>query len=131
MDIEEIFGNYFITYCEKNNKKNLKFLVTSRFREGNPLNNPHSIKGNAIDFILKQDGSYAAIEEYNNLFAEFLKSWPYRAGIDNTWIGEEVGNVHIHLDLGQNKPAGQLMPFFFKENGGLYLRQIKEVSQIT
>jgi len=131
MNIEDIFKNYFDAYCQRNNKKGLTFLVTSRFRPGNPLNNPHAIEGNAIDLILKQDGSYAAIDEYNELFADFLKGWPYRAGIDNTWIGEQTGNVHIHLDLGQNKPQGQNLPYFFKENGGQWKYQIKELSQIA
>ena len=126
MNVEEIFANYFITYCEKFSKTNLKYFKTSDYREGNAQSNPHAIVGNAMDFVLKyKDNSYAIIEEYNLLFKDMLTNWPYRAGIDNTY-----GNIHIHLDLGLNKPVNQTLPFFFKEDDGRFKYQIINEDQV-
>lgn len=120
-----IFGNFFKQYLYENAKSNLSFVVTSSYRKGNPNTNPHAIEGNAIDITLRKCGDYAAIKEYNKLFEYMFDNWPFRAGIDNTW-----GNIHIHIDLGQNRPSGQNMPYFFKEDDGRWKYQIKEKGQI-
>jgi len=125
MDIEEIFSNFFMAYCENTGKKeSLRYVVTSTLREGR-WNNPHSHPGNAMDITLRWNGDYAQIKEYNQLFEAILFCWPFRAGIDNTW-----GNIHIHLDLGESRPEGQDLPYFFKEEDGKWLKGVKSITDI-
>jgi hypothetical protein len=129
-NIQEIFEHFFAEYKNDSGKDSLTYVITSTDRPGNPKNNPHALPGNAMDLTLRTDGKYAHIKEYNELFKHIMFNWPFRAGIDNTWVGEKIGNVHIHIDLGENRPEGQELPYFFKENHGKFINQIIEVSQI-
>ena len=142
MKVEEIFSNYFMAYCEETGKKKLRYVVTSRDRKGNVASNPHALPGNAIDFTLRSgpgDKDYSPITEYNNLFAHMMNHWPFRAGIDNTphrTRKDFPGNVHIHIDLGENRPVyesgeRQAMPYFFKEDNGKFQYQIIRKEQIA
>lgn len=124
--IKDIWTLFFIEYIKGSNKNKLRYVITSEYRPGNKKSNPHAISGNALDITLRWDGEYAPIKEYNDLFIYMLGTWPYRAGIDNTH-----GNIHIHLDLGENRPAGQQMPYFFKEDSGKWLYQITDKSQVA
>jgi len=120
MDVETIFGDFFICYCsEKGKDTKLTYVVTSTHRKGG-ASNPHAMIGNAMDFTLRWRGDYAPIQEYNKLFAGLMLHWPFRAGIDNTY-----GNIHIHIDLGQVLPDGQKLPYFFKEEDSKWLKEIK------
>jgi hypothetical protein len=126
MNIEEIFANYFIDYCEREGlKEKLSFTITSLYRKGDEKTNPHAIKGNAMDFTLRLKSDYAPIKYYNDLFVDMMTNWPFRAGIDNTY-----GNIHIHVDLGNNRPDGQKLPFFFKEEDGKYTHQVKTYNDL-
>ena len=120
-----IFSDWFMDYMNRTEQPDLDYVVTSTDREGNPKTNPHAVAGNAMDFTLRLRGDYAPIEKYNELFADFLSNWPFRAGLDNTH-----GNIHVHVDLGETRPDGQEMPFFFKEDNGRYQFQITEADQI-
>ena len=126
-DIEKEFIPVFERFKQSHNLINLSYVVTSRDREGNPKTNPHTLPGNALDFTLREKGDYAGIKRYNQLFAFLFSYWPYRAGIDNT---EKNGNVHIHIDLGQVRPSGQTLPYFFKEDNGKWLYEITSKKQI-
>jgi hypothetical protein len=121
--VEPIFQIFFNEYKILTKKKNLDYVITSRYRLGNPLTNPHSIRNNAIDFTLRLNGDYAPIKEYNQLFAHMMDNWFYRAGIDNTW-----GNIHVHIDLGRTRNAKT--PYFFKEDNGKFLKRITDKSEI-
>jgi len=130
---EEIFTDFFMEYCEVNGKDGLSLRITSRDRDGDPAVNPHAMKGNAIDITLKQNGNFAGIKEYNELFKYMIDNWQFRAGIDNTQYETVKGkhpNVHIHIDLGGNRPKGQGMPFFFEEDNGFYKRQITSADDL-
>lgn len=135
-NIKEIFEHFFSEYISVKNKDSLTYVITSTDREGDPKSNPHALPGNAMDFTLRTSDKYANIREYNELFSYMVECWPFRAGIDNTWLGEKVGNVHIHIDLGENRPIDKLtgrsqeMPYFFKENHGKFTNRITEASQI-
>ena len=129
-NIQEIFFHFFSEYKSMTGKQSLTYVITSTLRKGDRTSNPHAIPGNAMDFTLRSGGAFSSILEYNELFAYMMDRWPFRAGIDNTWINEPVGNVHVHIDLGENRPAGQSMPFFFKENHGRFLRQIISKDEI-
>jgi len=125
MDIEEIFSNFFMDYCERASKREiLRYVITSTLREGGP-SSPHSHPGNAMDITLRLRGDYAPITDYNELFIEIMAFWPFRAGIDNT-----RGNIHIHLDLGQVKPTRQDLPYFFKEDGGKWQAELKTIDDL-
>jgi len=125
MDIEEIFSNFFMDYCERADKREvLRYVITSTLREGSSKN-PHAMPGNAMDITLRLRGDYASITAYNELFIEIMAFWPFRAGIDNT-----RGNIHIHLDLGQVKPARQSLPYFFKEDGGKWQAELKTIDDL-
>jgi hypothetical protein len=123
--IIKVFTEFFKKYKDERDKPHLEAVITSADREGDPNSNPHALSGNAIDFSLRIKGDYASIYEYNNLFAYMLENWEYRAGIDNT-----VGNIHIHIDLGRNRPGGQEMPYFFKEDDQKWLYEITSKDQI-
>jgi hypothetical protein len=128
--ITKMFEHLFAEYKFVKDKPDLTYVITSTDRAGNPKTNPHALPGNAMDFTLRTNGKYASITEYNELFLYLMEKWPFRAGIDNTWIGEKVGNVHIHIDLGEVRPAGQYLPYFFKENHGRFTHQITEADQL-
>lgn len=130
---EEIFTDFFIDYCRVKEKPELKFVVTSRDRDGDRKSNPHAFPGNAIDIILKNGTRYAPTTEYNDLFRYMVEIWPFRAGIDNTEYETKKGkhpNVHIHIDLGQNRPAEQELPFFFIEDNEAFQKQVREASEV-
>lgn len=123
--IDEVFAEYFEDYRKRKNKNHLEFVKTSGDRKGDPLSNPHALPGHAMDFTLRFYGDYAPISDYNSLFSDMIENWPYRAGIDNT-----TGNIHIHIDLGKNRPKGQKLPFFFKEDDGKYEYEITISDQL-
>lgn len=131
LTIDSVFKDFFDRYKKETGKDYLSIVKTSGYREGDKSKNPHAIMGNAMDFTLRSYGKYSGVNEYNDLFAYMFENWKFRAGIDNTWIGEEKGNVHIHIDLGRNRPGGQDMPFFFKENHGKYTGRITSVEAIA
>ena len=125
-NIENVFLEYFEDYKKrKPGKTQLKIVKTSGDRKGNPLTNPHALPGNAMDFTLRFFGDYAPISAYNSLFSDMMENWPYRAGIDNT-----TGDIHIHVDLGKNRPKNQNLPFFFKEDNGKYQYQLTNPEQL-
>lgn len=133
MNVEEIFGDFFIQYCEECNKDGLSFKVTSRDRAGDITSNPHAFPKNAIDITLKQNGNFAIRKEYNGLMKYMFHNWQFRAGLDNTDYVTVEGkhpNVHIHVDLGQNRPKDQDMPYFFIEDNGKWKYQITDAEQI-
>lgn len=125
MKIEDEFKKIFDYYKSVTGKSTLSYVVTSRNRQGNINSNPHAWPENALDFTLRTSRDYSGIKEYNDLFKFMMKSWSYRAGIDNT-----TGNIHIHIDLGQNRPTGQTMPYFFKEDDGKFRYQIKTEADV-
>jgi len=127
VQIKEEFQNLFKQYKDEKGKKNLTYVITSADRQGNVNTNPHALAGNAIDLTLRVKGDYAPILEYNALLMYMVENWPYRAGLDNTpFVTQEghKGNVHIHVDLGLNRPPHQALPFFFIEDNGKFLRQV-------
>ena len=127
MQIKEEFQNLFKQYKDEKGKKNLTYVITSADRQGNVNTNPHALSGNAIDLTLRVKGDYAPISEYNALLMYMVEHWPYRAGLDNTPFETQAGfkgNVHIHVDLGLNRPPHQALPFFFIEDNGKFLRQV-------
>lgn len=117
--IKDVFASYFNSYKARKGKGYLNYVITSEYRSGNAKSNPHAIKGNAMDFTLRNNSDFSPIAEYNELFIDMLTNWIFRAGIDNTH-----GNIHIHIDLGQNRPIGQQMPYFFKEEDGRWTHQV-------
>ena len=123
--VQDVFNAYCDGYKKRVNKPYLNYVITSTYRKGDPKNNPHALKGNALDFTLRNNKDFSPIHEYNELFADMINNWIFRAGIDNTH-----GNIHIHIDLGQNRPLGQQMPYFFKEDNGVWLDQILDKSQL-
>jgi hypothetical protein len=136
---EEIFTDFFMEYCEIMDKPGLSLRITSRDREGDINPSPHALPGNAIDITLKNNGNFAPIREYNELFKYMIDNWLFRAGIDNTERVTEAGkhpNVHIHVDLGGNRPRNkqtgelQKMPFFFEEDNGRYKRTITSAADL-
>lgn len=118
--VKDEFDKMFNKYKAEKKKDRLSYVVTSGTRSNDPDGSPHKIPGNAMDFTLRTSGQYSTIKEYNDLFKYMMDNWFFRAGIDNT-----EGNIHIHIDLGLVMPKGQVMPFFFKEDGGRYQWQIK------
>ncbi len=126
MIIKDIWSMFFLEYVKGSNKHLLQYVVTSSNRDGDIKSNPHAFPDNALDITLRVDAEYAPIDEYNDIFIYMLQAWPYRAGIDNT-----TGNIHIHLDLGQNRPKGQQMPYFFKEDDGKFQKQITKASEVA
>lgn len=124
MNILDIWKEFWAGYRAALDKYNLSYVITSGNRPKDPEGSPHKIPGNALDITLRTDGSYAVIKEYHELFCFLIENWPYRAGIDNT---PQDGNVHIHLDLGQTNKT--LMPFFFIENNGRFLKQVKTAEE--
>lgn len=123
--IKPLFANLFYDYCQKKDIRGLEYKITSSDRDGDIKTNPHALPGNAMDISLRYRHDYAPVFMYNELFRWLMKTWPYRAGIDNT-----TGNIHIHLDMGGNRPEHQKMPFFFKEDNGKYQFQIKTEKDI-
>lgn len=121
-NIKKIFKKFFEEYKIETGKGHLSYVTTSTYRRGSKTN-PHAIRGNAIDFTLRTNGSYSTIFEYNEIFKYMIDNWPYRAGIDNTW-----GNIHIHIDLGKTKVTD--MPFFFKEDNQRFLYRITNHSEV-
>ncbi len=120
MRINDEFQKVFEQYKKLAGNQNVNYVVTSTNRQGDPKKNPHAIKDNAMDITLRTRGQYSPISEYNELMAFLIEKWPYRAGVDNT-----TGNIHIHLDLGMLLPKGQKMPYFFLEDGGVWIREVK------
>ena len=132
--VEEIFDKYFSDYKIRKNKPALRYVVTSRDRQGNALTNPHAKPGNAMDCTLRIGNEYAPITEYDKLLGDMIDNWPYRAGIDRTphkTQGNFPGNVHVHSDLGEVKPSGQSLPFFFIEDNGVFVKAVKKISDIS
>jgi hypothetical protein len=136
---EEIFTDFFMEYCEINDKTGLSLRITSRDRAGDKNSNPHALPGNAIDTALKLNGNYASMSEYKELFKYMIENWQFRAGIDMTEHVTEEGkhpNVHIHVDLGGNRPRNkqtgelQKMPFFFEEDNQKYKRTITSADDL-
>lgn len=128
----ELFTDYFHKYKASQGKIYLTFDVTCGDKPEHGAGWPHGVAGNAIDIILRVNGDYSGIAEYNQLFAHMLHNWPYRAGLDNTYwetVKGEHPNVHIHIDLNRHQPAGK-MPFFFIEDGGRYQREVVKESEI-
>lgn len=124
MIVREEFRRFFDEYRDAYNRKHLEYVITSGDRPGDKVGSPHRTPDNAIDITLRWYGDYAAIAEYNKLFAHILNHWQFRAGIDNT-----IGNIHIHIDLGQGSKTG--VPYFFKEDGGRFLYRIESEAQIA
>ena len=124
MKVREEFVKFFSEYKEAYTRKHLEFVVTCGDRPKDTVGSPHKKPDNAIDITLRWYGDYAPIDAYNHLFAHMLNHWPYRAGIDNT-----IGNIHIHIDLGQGSKTG--CPYFFKEDGGKFLYRIESEAQIA
>ena len=124
MKVREEFVKFFSEYKEAYTRKHLEFVVTCGDRPKDPVGSPHKKPDNAIDITLRWYQDYAPIDAYNHLFAHMLNHWPYRAGIDNT-----IGNIHIHIDLGQGSKTG--CPYFFKEDGGKFLYSIESEAQIA
>lgn len=129
------FNDVFEQFLEKNNAKGaLTFIVTSRDRPNDPAGTPHKFPGNAMDFSLRYNGDYAGISWYNSLFAFLLNEWRFRAGIDNTpkpTAPGKRGNVHIHVDMGLTRPEGQALPYFFKEEDGKFVKEVKTLGDIS
>ena len=121
--ITPIFKKFFDDYKIHSHRIYLRYVITSTDRPNDPVGSPHKMPGNAIDFTLRNYEHYSGINEYNDLFAYMFDNWDYRAGIDNT-----EGNVHIHIDLGLTQVTD--MPYFFKEDGGVFKYRIKNKSQI-
>ncbi len=131
--IQEKFKKLFDEYTESAGKKGLTYVITSTNRKGNAASNPHALPGNAMDLTLRVRGEYAPIKEYNALIVYMLSHWPYRAGLDNTphqTKPGKSGNVHVHVDLGQNRKKGQAMPYFFIEDNEVFLRQVKSEADL-
>lgn len=123
--IKQIFANTFIDYCNQKDIRGFEYKITSADRDGDRNLNPHALPGNALDVSFRYRKDYAPIFMYNDFFKWLMSNWPYRAGIDNT-----TGNIHIHLDLGGNRPEHQAMPYFFKEDNGKFQFQIKSEKDI-
>lgn len=133
MSIREKFNELFETYIDEKEKRNLSYVITSGDRQGNVNSNPHALHDHAIDLTLRVKKDYAPIREYNELLAYMLDNWPYRAGLDNTPYQTEEGkpgNVHLHVDLGHNRPQGQTLPFFFIEDNGVFQKQVFSTDDI-
>jgi hypothetical protein len=123
--IGKIFPKFFEDYKKDTNRNYLRYVITSTNRPDDPTGSPHKIIGNAMDFTLRNNNIYSGMNEYKDLFRYMVVNWPYRAGADLT---DKDGNVHIHIDLGQNHATG--MPYFFEENGGKLIREIKSADEI-
>lgn len=124
--IGNIWPQFFDDYKTRTGKDYLRYIVTSGDRPDDPPGSPHKIPGNAIDFTLRNYNQYSPMIEYKELMRYMVIHWKYRAGADLT---DADGNVHIHIDLGQNHATG--MPYFFDENKGKWIREIKTPGDIV
>lgn len=125
-NIKDEFDAYFRLYQKEKHKNGLSYVVTSTYRP-TPAGTPHAMKDNAMDCTLRSNGDFAPIHEYKYFMQWMLDRWPYRLGLDmtpNTTKPGVPGNVHIHADLGGNRPQGQAMPFFFIEDNYVFTKKI-------
>lgn len=107
-------------------KPSLRYVVTSKDRPDDPNGSPHKIPGNAMDLTLRTGKDYSGMKEYKDLMKYMFDNWQYRAGADLT---PSNGNVHIHLDMGLTQATK--MPYFFVEDSGRFIKQIKSKEEIV
>lgn len=126
------WNEFFRAYVKEREKHSLRYVITSSDRPHDPEGSPHYIPGNALDLTLRLGKDYAPIHEYNSIMKYALDNWEYRMGLDNTPMPTKPGgkgNVHIHVDLGEGSKSGR--PFFFIEDNGKFVKQVRTVEDIA